>query len=94
MWPKSAADTVRPGPRASTQLHRLLYLAVAIDGTKFYYATDGIIAVNVIPLERGFNACKTPRCIPIYLLRSSWRTNFEVRGSSRSVHVIHFRSQQ
>jgi len=30
-------------------------------------ASPGIIAVNVIWIKRGFNACKTPRCIPIYL---------------------------
>jgi len=27
----------------------------------------GTIAINVTRLERGFNACKMPRCIPIYL---------------------------
>ena len=30
-------------------------------------ASPGIIAVNVIWIKRGFNACKTTRCIPIYL---------------------------
>ena len=31
--------------------------------TPLYGVTPGTIAVNVTLLERGFNACKTPRCI-------------------------------
>ena len=56
-----------------------------------YGVAPRTIAVNVIRLERGFNACKTPRCIiPIYLQPFPSNSSLNFKSSSFQHIFAHF----
>ena len=63
-WPRSRVLLLKQWDRYPCSTERISCLKHILASPVY---APGTIAVNVTRLERGFNVCKTPRCIPICL---------------------------